>query len=126
MVCKLLKTLYGLKQSPRFWSKSFLNFLLQKLGLLQINVDHSIFVIKTGLNSLVISTFVNNIKVIALKKSGMIYYIKAKLVATFFIVDISSISFYLGLKIEQNQAKRIIKFLQLAYINKVLSKFYLN
>ena len=33
MICKLLKILYGLKQSPRLWYKKLSNFLLQKLGL---------------------------------------------------------------------------------------------
>ena len=72
MVCKLLKELYGLKQSPRLLYKNFSNFLLQKLGLSQINADHSIFLTKAGLNGPVVSTFVDDIKVIAPKKSGII------------------------------------------------------
>lgn len=36
------------------------------------------------------------------------------------------ISFYISLKVEQNQANRTIKFLELAYANKILFRFYLN
>lgn len=57
---------------------------------------------KIGFNSPVVSIFVYDIKIIALKKSGIIQHIKVKLVIAFAIIDISSISFYLGLKIEQN------------------------
>lgn len=67
---------------------------------------------------------VNNIKIMALKKSKIIQYIKAKLTVIFFIVDIKFISFYLSLKVEQNRANCMIKLLQLAYINKTLFKFH--
>lgn len=44
MVCKLLKALYGLKQASRLWYERLSRFLFEKLGLSQINADHSIFV----------------------------------------------------------------------------------
>lgn len=126
MVCKLLKALYGLKQSPRLWYKRLSNFLLQKLGLSQIKADHSIFVTKAGLNGPVVSRFVNDIKVMALKKSGIIQRVKAELAAAFSMVDMGPINFYLGLKVEQDRAKRTIKLSQPASIDKVLSKFHLD
>lgn len=42
MICKLRKALYGLKQSPRLWYERLSSFLHEKLGLRQINADHSI------------------------------------------------------------------------------------
>lgn len=51
---------------------------------------------------------------------------KVKLTATFSIIDMRSISFYLGLKIEHNGEKQIIKLSKSAYIDKILNKFYLN
>ena len=126
MVCKTLKALYGLKQSPRLLYKRLSDFLLQKLGLLRINVDHSIFVIKTGLNGLIISTFVDDIKIMAPKDNGFIQCVKAKLAAAFSIVDMGPISFYLGLKVERDQIKRMIKLSQPAYIDKVFSRFHFD
>ena len=51
IVCKLLKALYGLNQSPRLWYERLSAFLLEKLGLSRIHADHSIFITKAGLNS---------------------------------------------------------------------------
>ena len=109
MVCKLLKALYGLKQSPRLWYERLSDFLLQKLGLARINVDHSIFVTGAGLNGPVVSTFVDDIKIMAPKRSEITQRVKMELTSAFSIVDMSPISFYLGLKVERDQEKRTIK-----------------
>ncbi len=62
----------------------------------------------------------------ALKKSGMIQQVKAELTTAFSMADIGPISFYLGLKVERNQEKQMIKLSQPAYINKILSTFHLD
>lgn len=46
--------------------------------------------------------FVNNIKVIASKKSEIIYHVKVELVIAFSMVNMGPINFYLSLKVEQN------------------------
>lgn len=61
-----------------------------------------------------------------IKKSGYIERFKLKLIIAFEMVDIRPISFYLGLKIKRNRAKKILKLLQPAYINKVLTKYHFN
>lgn len=101
-MCKLLKALYGLKQSPCLWYERLANFLLKKLGLKRINANHNIFVTKTDLDGPVISTFVYNIKIMAPKDSGMIERVKFELSFAFSMIDISAISFYLGLKVQQD------------------------
>lgn len=126
MVCKLLKALYGLKQSPRLWYKRFSTFLLEKLGLKQINADHSIFITDAGLDGPVVSTFVDDIKIMALKGSGIIERVKAELASAFSMVDMGPISFYLGLKVERDREKRTTKLSQPAYIDKVLARSHLD
>ena len=126
MVCKLLKALCGLKQSSRLWYKRLVNFLLKKLGLKRINADHSIFVTKAGLDGPVVSTFVDDIKIMAPKDSGMIEWVKLELIFTFSMIDMGPISFYLGLKVQRDRENRMIKLSQPAYINKVLNKFHLD
>lgn len=126
MVCKLRKALYGLKQSPRLWYERLATFFLEKLGLKRINADHSIFVTKAGLDGPVVSTFVDDIKIMTPKRSGMMEVVKAELTSAFSMVDMGPISFYLGLKVERDREKRTIKLSQPAYIDKVLAKFHLD
>lgn len=52
--------------------------------------------------------------------------VKVELIFAFSIIDISFISFFQGLKMKRDQEKQIIKLSQLAYIDKVLVKLYLN
>lgn len=126
MVCKLLKALYGLKQVPIHWYEWLSQFFLQKLELHRVNVDHSIFVIAANIKGLLVSIFVNDIKVMRVQKSGVIKQIKKKLATAFEIVDISPISFYLSLKVEKDREKKIFRLLQPAYIDKMLARYHLN
>lgn len=81
---------------------------------------------KVDLNNLVVSMFINDIKIMTSKESRIIQCVKAELAAAFAIIDMDPISFYLGLKVEQDWAKHTIKLLQPVYINKVLFKFHLD
>ena len=120
MVCRLLKALYSLKQSPRLWYERLSGFLLEQLGLAHIHADHSIFITKAGLNCPIVST------IMEIKRSGFIAKVKTELATAFSMVDIGPISFYLGLKVTQDQEKKAIKLSQPAYINKVLEKFHFS
>lgn len=80
----------------------------------------------TSFDGLIVSIFAYDIKIMALKRSGMIKQMKTKLASTFLIADIEPISFYLSLKVEWNWKKKIMKLFQPAYINKIFAKFYLN
>lgn len=126
MVCKLLKALYGLKQALRLWYKQLSKFLLEKLGLYWINANHSIFVTKAGIEGLIISTFVDDIKIMGVKRLEVIKQIKKKLATAFDMVDMSPISFYFCLKVERNRIKKILKLFQPAYIDKILAKYHLD
>lgn len=103
MVYKLLKALYGLKQSLYLWYERLSSFFLKKLGLRQINVDHSIFITSIGLDGPVFSTFINDIKIMAPKNSRIIEQVKSELTSAFSMIDMDPVSFYLGLKVERDQ-----------------------
>ena len=42
LICKLKKSLYGLKQSPRMWYKKFDTYMLG-LGFTRIKEDHCVY-----------------------------------------------------------------------------------
>lgn len=79
------------------------SFFFEKLGLRHINIDYSIIVTNTGLDGAVISIFIKNIKIMAPQASGMIDFVKLEFSSIFSIVDISLMSFYLGLTVEHNR-----------------------
>ena len=62
----------------------------------------------------------NDIKVMGVKGSVHIDRTKRELAAAFEIVDMRSISFYLGLKVERDGQKQTLKLFQPAYIDKIL------
>lgn len=100
--------------------------MLKKVSLCRINANHSIFITSTGLNGPIVSIFIDNIKIIAIKKSGLIEKVKVKLTSTFQVVNISPISFYLSLMVKQNWEKKTTKLSQLVYIKMILCKFFLD
>lgn len=81
---------------------------------------------KTKINRPIVSIFIDNIKIIRVKKSRITKKVKREFINAFLIVDIRLISFYPDLKVEQNCKQKTIKLSQLAYINKILQKFHLN
>lgn len=100
--------------------------MLEKLGLVRIHADHSIFITKAGVNGPMVSTFVDDIMIMRAKGSGMITRVKAELNAAFSMIDMGPISLYLGLKVLRDREKRTIKLSQPAYIDKVLEKFHVD
>lgn len=70
--------------------------------------------------------FVDDIKVIGVKKLGYSKKIKKELAAAFKIVNMGSISFYLDLKIKRDRQNKILKLSQPIFIAKILAKYHLN
>lgn len=56
----------------------------------------------------------------------MIEKVKQEFTATFSMIDMGLISFYVGLKMEQDQKYKLIKLFQPIYIEKVLAKFHFD
>ena len=113
-VCKLKKSLYGLKQSPRLWYKRLAEALLERLGLVRMHADNGVFVTKEGINGLIITSWVDDINLFAPKDSGHIARAKKKLSAAFKMVDMGPVSYYLGLQITRDRINKTITISQLS------------
>lgn len=100
--------------------------MLKKLSLYYISTNYNIFMTIIDIKILITNIFIDNIKIIKVKRSEIINQVKRKLVANFEVVDISHINFYVILKIERIWEKIILKLLELAYIDKILAKYHLN
>ncbi|BFG40931.1 hypothetical protein CerSpe_272050 [Prunus speciosa] len=61
-VCKLRKSLYGLKQSPRAWFGKFTKSM-KNFGYIQSNADHTLFLKRDGRRLTALIVYVDDIVV---------------------------------------------------------------
>ena len=105
----LLKSLYGLKQSPYMWYKVIYDFLIS-LGFQKLQADHSIFMTKnspfTSINGLIVLVYVDNIKIIGSRAA--VDSLKQQLCSKFKITDLSPISYYLSMTVTCNRKLKTI------------------
>ena len=125
IICKFNKALYELKQSFKFWYKRLFEFLLLKLNLNSFDANQSIFVIKVDFKSLIIITWIDDIKILAFNKI-IATKAKTKLNVVFDMIDLESINFYFDMIIFKDRDMHIIRFNQKIYIQRVVKKFELQ
>lgn len=58
-VVKLLKSLYGIKQAPRIWSKKLLSEL-EALGFHRLECDHSVFIYERDDVRIIVPVYVDD------------------------------------------------------------------
>ena len=104
MVCKLKKSLYGLKQASRQWSKKFDSFMVGH-GYTRTNVDHCVYVRKFPNGKFVI-LFVDDILVVG-QDAGVIENLK-DLLKLFDMKDLGPARQILGMQIlRDRKAKKL-------------------
>ena len=111
-VCKLLKSIYGLKQSGKIWNETLSNVIIKK-NYKQSKSDPCLF-FKDNLNLVLV--YVDDIILIGENKELLNI-----LESTFTVRNLGQLSYFLNVKIEFSKFE--IKFSQHNYTNKILSKF---
>lgn len=96
LVCKLIKSLYGLRQSSRKWFIKFKSVLIP-YGFIQASSDHSLFILSTSAKFLDVLVYVDNILVLG-NNQPTITAFKAHLASHFKIKDLRAIKYFLGIK----------------------------
>ena len=95
--CKLLKSLYGLKQASRKWYEK-LSILLLSCGYQQAQADHSLFVKSAGADFTILLVYVNDIVLTGNSVTEM-SNIKGILHSNFRIKDLGELKYFLGLEV---------------------------
>lgn len=103
-VCKLEKALYGLKQAPRVWYKTLTDFLVT-LGFHAVSSDSGLYT-RSGI---FIVIYVDDLLLVG-KDKNKIAKLKDSLYYRFFMTDLGSCYYYLGIRIRCNRPARIIIF----------------
>ncbi|CAM8972377.1 unnamed protein product [Rhodiola kirilowii] len=122
LVCKLKKSLYGLKQVPRQWHKKFDSFM-KKAEFSRCEADHCCYV-KRYKNSYIILLLYVDDMLIAGANWNEIDVLKKKLSKKFAMKDLGVAKQILGMRIIRN--KECLKLSQEEYVKKVLKRFKMN
>ena len=124
MVCRLNKTLYGIKQAPNEWNNE-INGCIVSLGFSRCVSDTCVYVkrSKTG-KPMFILLFVDDlVPVYAGDDKSEWTAVKQQLMTRYKMTNKGSIRMLLGMKVERDRMKRTITLTQEAYVNKMLKVF---
>ncbi|KAJ9544136.1 hypothetical protein OSB04_023843 [Centaurea solstitialis] len=108
-VCKLLKSIYGLKQTSRSWNLDF-DVRIKEFGFTKSEFEPCVYTKFSGS----ILTFL------------VLYSVKAWLSKCFQMKDLGEAAFILGIKIYGNRYRRLIGLSQGTYIDKILKRFRMD
>ena len=125
MVCKLKKSLYGLKQSPRNWYLMIRKFFMEELGLKATVSDPCLFYKRSRTGRLImLFLFVDDMQVSFHREDRAEWNAcKQLLVSRFNTKDMGESQWILGMRIERDRAARTITLSQELYITKALEKY---
>ena len=120
-VCKLNKSIYGLKQSSRRWYLKFHNEITL-CDFTMIDEDHCVYVKRDKDRYVLLSLYVDDI-LIAGNDLEFVKTIKEWLSSTFEMKNMGETSYILGVKIQRNRSKRLMCLSQEHYIQNLLERF---
>ncbi|GKD72486.1 putative RNA-directed DNA polymerase, partial [Tanacetum coccineum] len=96
-VCRLRKSLYGLKQASRNWYHKFTIFL-SGLSFRQFKADHSLFIYETASITVVVLIYVDDV-IITRNCLNKIQEIKKQLDKEFNVKDLGPLKYFLGIEV---------------------------
>ena len=121
LVCRLKKSIYGLKQASRQWYLKF-NDTVLSYGFVEMTVDRCIYMKVVGSKFIILVLYVDDI-LLAANDRGLLHDVKNFLSSNFEMKDMGEASYVIGIEIFQDISQGILGLSQKAYINKVLERF---
>jgi hypothetical protein len=121
LVCKLKKSLYGLKQASHQWYLKFHN-VISSFGFVENIMDQCIYLQVNGSKICFLVLYVDDI-LLATNDKGLLYEVKQFLSKIFDMKDMGEASYVIGIKIHRDRFRGILGLSQETYINKILERF---
>lgn len=122
-VCRLIKSIYGLKQSPRCWNIKFNDFLL-KFGLKRSTADPCVYYRRQGEELTIVVIFVDDGLICSNQPESLSLIVEH--LQTEFEMRTLPADRFLGLSITRDRTKRLLSLSQPHFIAKILEKFNMS
>nr|GEW04655.1 hypothetical protein [Tanacetum cinerariifolium] len=123
-VCKLQRSIYGLKQASRSWNKRF-DEEIKRIGFAKTLDNACVYQKASGSNVTFLILYVDDIIIVGnhiLSLQSVKYYLGK----CFTMKYLGEAAFILGIKIYRDRSKRLIKLGQNAYIDKILKRYKMD
>ena len=121
LVCKLNRSIYGLKQSSRCWNTVFKQYM-KSINFIQSIADPCIFISGEEANLTIIAVYVDDLIIITKTPEAM-KKIKESLAARFKMKDLGKLHYCLGISIQYDEEKGHLWMNQRQYIQSLLERY---
>ena len=121
LVCKLNKSIYGLKQSSRCWFNTIDEFL-ENSGYTKSSSDPCIYIKREGEDITLIALYVDDL-IPARNSKSMLLREKAALRQRFEMKDLGEVHYCLGIQVERDKDNKRMRLHQAQYLANLLGKF---
>ncbi|CAO1618293.1 unnamed protein product [Jaminaea pallidilutea] len=123
-VYKIVKGLYGLKQSGRVWNQT-LDKVLRKMGFMPCNTAPCVYRKGSGDNIVILLTYVDDIA-IATPSKTLLDQVKSSLLGAFKGEDKGPLVTFCGIQMHYEQDKKRLTMHQKPYVDTLLKEFLPN
>jgi hypothetical protein len=123
-ICKLKKSLYGLKQSPRQWYKKFDSFMIAN-GFKRSLYDSCVYIKFVDESPIYLLLYVDDMLIVVKSKID-IANLKAQLSSEFEMKDLGAAKKILGMEITRDRKSGLLFLSEHGYIQKVLRRFNMH
>lgn len=120
-VCKLNKSIYGLKNSPKCWNTKF-DSLMMNEGFTRSQNDFCLYLKVLNIDKLYVLLYVDDLLILG-TNSEEVEKLKSTLNKNFCMKDLGVVKKYLGVDIKQNLFEGYTELSQVDYLKRVLQRF---
>ena len=123
-ICRLKKSIYGLKKSPRYWNTKFNDFIIRE-NFERSKNDPCLYIKKGGNDYMYVLLFVDDLLYFGNNKSQLNSF-KTALCDNFKMKDLGLASNYLGINIKQDHKNSVTVINQKKYLQKLLDSYQMS